>query len=93
MNTNQPDRLDRIEALVESNSCAIEALTSGMVELRSAVRELTDDVAVTQRQLRDALPRIVDHTADIRELQLENKRILRFLEEQTKFYQSQQKHP
>jgi hypothetical protein len=40
MTTNQPDRLDRIEALVEKNSVAIEKLTKDIEQQREEAKEL-----------------------------------------------------
>lgn len=80
-NSNDWDiRLSRIEALVESNAKSIQSLSNTMTNL-------ADDVRLTQRQIRDILRRVDnnsddvrDMTADIREISLENKRILRYLE-------------
>lgn len=66
-------RLTRIEHLVESNAKSIQALSNN-------VGQLSDEVRITQRQLRDSWYRSDDHSADIRELILENQRILRYLE-------------
>lgn len=66
--------------LVKSNAKSIEALSSNLLHL-------SDEVRMTQRQLRDAVRRIDETGASIRDLQadtreliLENQRILRYLE-------------
>lgn len=73
-------RLSRTETLVESNAKAIAALTNSVTDLRHNVVALSDEVRATQRQMRDILRRVDDNSADIRELILENQRILRYLE-------------
>lgn len=40
MTTNQPDRLDRIEAIVEKNSVAIDKLTKDIEKQREEAKEL-----------------------------------------------------
>jgi predicted nucleic acid-binding Zn-ribbon protein len=83
-----------IEKLVESNAKAIQALTERTNELAKAIQALTDlsssilprlddmqrQMVNTQRQMIDNQRRIDDNTADIRELTLENQRILKYLE-------------
>lgn len=69
-------RLSRIESLVESNAKSIAAISDSL-------SQLSDEVRVTQRQMRDMLRRVDDNSADIRELMLENQRILRYLENRT----------
>lgn len=97
-----------LQQLVESNAKAIAALTNHFneqqkeaaierAELKRAISELTEDVRMTQRQIRETsitvasnALRIAENTADVREWQFENKRILAFLEEQTKYYRAMQ---
>ena len=75
-----------LRKLIASNAKSIASLSSNLVQL-------SDEVRVTQRQMRDSLRRIdasveggsfppqtLDLQADTRELMLENKRILRYLE-------------
>lgn len=54
MTNADPNRLDRIEALVESNACAIEALSTSDAEAkkdRARLYELIADVAQVQANL------------------------------------------
>lgn len=62
-----------LRKLIASNAKSIASLSSNLVQL-------SDEVRVTQRQMRDSLRRIDDLQADTRELMLENQRILRYLE-------------
>lgn len=72
--------LEEVKKLGLSNTKSIAALTNNLTAL-------SDEVRITQQQMRDSLRRIDDNSmntrdiqADIRELQIENKRILRYLE-------------
>ena len=76
MTPTQPDRLDRIEALVEStakiaqsNAKAIEAAALDRVELRTAIDELARVAGQTLRHMQEM-------QAEVRGLQIENRRIL-----------------
>lgn len=73
MNNEDNQLLTRIENLVESNAKSIQSLTNNL-------STLSDEVRMTQRQMRDTLSRIDSNSANIRELILENQRILRYLE-------------
>lgn len=70
MTTNaQPDRLDRIEALVESNACAIAELSQHQLRM---VQEFSD----YQRDMLETRADIQEMQAEVRGLQTENRRIL-----------------
>ncbi len=81
---SEPNRLERIEALIESNARAIEALTANVNDFVKGIfpriDEMQRQIFNMQRQVVDVPRRIDDNTADIRELALENQRILKYLE-------------
>ncbi len=70
--------------LIESNAKAIQALTDQASSILPRVDEMQRQTANMQRQMIDVQRRIDDNTADIRELALENQRILRYLESHNK---------
>jgi hypothetical protein len=82
--TDSNDRLDRIEALVESNAKAIQAFGDqthqAIQSLTQQTLEMQRQMLNMQRQMIDSQRRIDDNSADIRELVLENQRILKYLE-------------
>ncbi|PSF35677.1 hypothetical protein C7H19_15680 [Aphanothece hegewaldii CCALA 016] len=71
---------EEIRNLVASNAKAIAALTQLANEILPRVDEMQRQIESMQRQHLDALRRTNDHSADIRELTIENQRILRYLE-------------
>ncbi|MBD2777103.1 hypothetical protein [Iningainema tapete] len=71
---------DRLEKLIESNAISIQALTYQASSILPRLDEMQRNVANMQRQMVDVQRRIDDNTADIRELTLENQRILKYLE-------------
>lgn len=52
--TSSNDRLDRLEAIIESNSCAIQALADRMAEIALVQEEAADE----RRELRSATLRL-----------------------------------
>lgn len=72
--------LERIEKLIESNAKAIQSLTNLAHGIFPRLDEMQRQVVNIQRQMIDNQRRIDDNTADIRELTLENQRILKYLE-------------
>ncbi|MBH8571511.1 hypothetical protein I8752_00405 [Nostocaceae cyanobacterium CENA369] len=76
--------LDRIEKLIESNARAIQALTDQASVILPRLDEMQRQISNMQRQIIDNVRRIDDNTADIRELTLENQRILKYLESLSK---------
>ena len=54
MTTNQPDRLNRIESLIEGNTRAIQALTDDLTELRLIVAEDHEQARQEREELRRA---------------------------------------
>ena len=81
---SEPNRLEGIETLIESNARAIEALTANVNDFVKGIfpriDEMQRQIFNMQRQVVDVQRRIDDNTADIRELALENQRILKYLE-------------
>ena len=79
MTPTQPERLDRIEALLEattqiaqSNAKAIEAAASDRAQLRTAIDELARVAGQTLRHMQEM-------QSEIRGLQLENHKMLDYL--------------
>lgn len=58
MTNNQPDRLSRIEAIVESNSRAIQAILDAQVEDRLEREETRDRTNATIARLDTAIQRL-----------------------------------
>lgn len=50
MQASQPDRLDRIEALVESNARSIQALGDRIAEVTNDIAQLTEAQAAAQEE-------------------------------------------
>lgn len=65
---------EELHQLISANAEAIK-------DLRAAVQAAIDLHNMNERRFIDMQRRIDDHTADIRELVLENQRILRYLEQ------------
>ncbi|MCM1985127.1 hypothetical protein [Lyngbya confervoides] len=83
MATAQPDRLDRIEALVETNAQAIRSNSEAIAQAASERQEFREVFQATLRviaemgQRQDAqLEAIHAMQSEIRGMQLENRRIL-----------------
>ena len=70
--TNNSDRLDRIEALTESNAQAISELRTGLADVRGAAESLIQVVTIHQQNI-EAMQ------SEIRGLQLENRRLFQRL--------------
>ncbi|WP_298915507.1 hypothetical protein [uncultured Nostoc sp.] len=66
--------------LIQSNAKAIQALTDLSSSILPRLDEMQRQMVNTQRQMIDNQRRIDDNTADVRELMLENQRILKYLE-------------
>lgn len=80
--TNSSDRLDRIEALTESNAQAISELRIGLADIRTSlsdVRGATENLLsvanLHQQNFEVIATEIRDMQAEIRGLQLENRRL------------------
>lgn len=69
-----------LEKLIQSNAQAIQALTDLASSILPRLDEMQRQITNIQRQMIDNQRRIDDNTADIRELTLENQRILKYLE-------------
>ena len=67
-NSNSGDRLERIEALVESNARAIQAMADQMASERLEVAEHRSQTEVERRELREAILRITQLTEGIANL-------------------------
>lgn len=79
--------LSQLQQIVESNARAIAALTDNVskvsVSLDTLSRQMIDfqrSINRVERRMDDTLDEIRDIRADIRELQMENNRILNYLE-------------
>jgi predicted metal-dependent hydrolase len=75
---------ENLEKLIQSNAKAIQALTDLASSILPRLDEMQRQMTNIQRQMIDNQRRIDDNTADIRELTLENQRILKYLESLTK---------
>ncbi len=71
---------EEIKQLIASNAKAIAALTNLANEILPRVDEMQRQVNQMQRQLIDMGRRTDNNSADIRELAIENQRILKYLE-------------
>jgi hypothetical protein len=71
---------DELRHLIASNAKAISALTNLANEFIPRMDEMQRQINNMQRDSVDTKRHIDDNTADIRELMLENQRILRYLE-------------
>ncbi|MDJ0673905.1 MAG: DUF5798 family protein [Calothrix sp. MO_167.B42] len=71
---------ERLEKLIESNAKAIQALTDLANSILPRLDDMQRQISNIQRQMIDNQRRIDDNTADIRELTMENQRILKYLE-------------
>ena len=71
---------DELQQLIASNAKAISALTNLANEFIPRIDEMQRQLNNMQRDSVDTKRHIDDNTADIRELMLENQRILRYLE-------------
>jgi hypothetical protein len=71
---------DELKQLIASNAKAISALTNLANEFIPRMDEMQRQINNMQRDSIDTKRHIDDNTADIRELMLENQRILRYLE-------------
>ena len=71
---------DELKQLITSNAKAISALTNLANEFIPRMDEMQRQLNNMQRDSVDTKRHIDDNTADIRELMLENQRILRYLE-------------
>lgn len=58
MTTNQPDRLDRIEAIVESNSRAIQAMLDAQTEARLEREAFRSEITQTTASINEAIQRL-----------------------------------
>jgi uncharacterized protein Yka (UPF0111/DUF47 family) len=58
MTTNQPDRLDRIEAIVESNSRAIQAMLDAQTEARLEREEFRSEITQTTASINEAIQQL-----------------------------------
>ncbi|OUL17357.1 hypothetical protein [Nostoc sp. 106C] len=76
--------IERIEKLIESNANSIQALTDLANSILPRLDDMQRQMVNMQRQMIDNQRRIDDNTADIRELTLENQRILKYLESRNK---------
>lgn len=79
---NNSDRLDRIEALTESNAQAISELRIGLADIRTgladvkaATENLVSVANIHQQNFEIIATEIRDMQAEIRGLQIENRRI------------------
>ena len=87
MKNSDSNRLEQVEAIVQSNVKAISVLANQASEILPRIDEMQRQITNMQRQFMDNQRRIDDNggnirelTADIRELTLENQRILKYLE-------------
>jgi hypothetical protein len=71
---------ERLEKLIESNAKSIQALTDLANTILPRIDDMQRQIANMQRQMIDNQRRKDDNRAEIRELIMENQRILRFLE-------------
>ena len=71
---------DELKQLIASNAKAISALTNLANEFIPRMDEMQRQINNMQRDSIDTKRHIDDNTADIRELMIENQRILRYLE-------------
>jgi uncharacterized protein YeeX (DUF496 family) len=71
---------DELKQLIAANAKAISALTNLANEFIPRMDEMQRQLNNMQRDAVDTKRHIDDNTADIRELMLENQRILRYLE-------------
>jgi len=71
---------ERLEKLIESNAKSIQALTDLASSILPRLDDMQRQISNIQRQMIDNQRRIDDNTADIRELTMENQRILKYLE-------------
>lgn len=71
---------DELKQLIASNAKAISALTNLANEFIPRMDEMQRQINNMQRDSVDTKRHIDDNTADLRELMLENQRILRYLE-------------
>lgn len=71
---------EEIEKLIASNAKAISALTNLANEIIPRIDEMQRQINNMQRDSINTKRHIDDSTADIRELMLENQRILTYLE-------------
>ena len=83
MTTNQPDRLDRIEATLERVATQQEVNTAGIAELRNAIGTLVQVASLHQQEneARDQrfemfIRNLEVMQSEIRGLQMENRRML-----------------
>ncbi len=58
MTTNQPNRLDRIEAIVESNSRAIQAMLDAQTEARLEREEFRSEITQTTASINGAIQQL-----------------------------------
>ena len=71
---------EHLEKLIESNAKSIQALTDLANSILPRLDDMQRQISNMQRQMIDNQRRIDDNTADIRELTMENQRILKYLE-------------
>ncbi len=71
---------EELKQLIASNAKAIAALTSLANEIIPRIDEMQRQINNMQRDSINTKRHIDDNTADIRELMLENQRILTYLE-------------
>jgi hypothetical protein len=71
---------DELKQLIASNAKAISALTNLANGIFPRIDEMQRQINNMQRESVDSKRHIDDNTADIRELMLENQRILKYLE-------------
>ncbi|MCC5636227.1 hypothetical protein LC593_10230 [Nostoc sp. CHAB 5844] len=80
--TNQPDRLDRIEAALDRQLEVNAELRTSIVELRATAEALLQTVQIHQQNFEVIVDEIRQMQSDIRGLQTENRRIWERLERQ-----------
>ncbi|MDJ0621130.1 MAG: DUF5798 family protein [Calothrix sp. MO_192.B10] len=71
---------EHLEKLIESNAKSIQALTDLANSILPRLDDMQRQISNMQRQMIDNQRRIYHNTADIRELTMENQRILKYLE-------------
>ena len=71
---------NELQKLIVSNAKAVSALTNLANEFIPRMDEMQRQINNMQRDFVDRKRHIDDNTADIKELMLENQRILRYLE-------------
>lgn len=71
---------EELRQLIASNAKAISALTNLANEIIPRIDEMQRQIKNMQRDSVETKRHIDDNTADIRELMLENQRILNYLE-------------